>query len=109
MSPKLEEQRSGEPKRAAPKEPEGGPLEAAVRGSVLSELGSPPGLHRVQVRRVWGDSYRVNVFVGDDAASFKVAHSFFLQADGDGRVIESSPAIARLYSPQGAPEPPRCE
>src|SRR5688572_7534893 len=103
MSPKLEEPRSGEPKRAGPREPEGRPLEAVVRGRVMSELGSPPGMHRVQVRRVWGDSYRVNVFVGDDAASFKVAHSFFLQADGDGRVLTSTPAIARLYPPRSAP------
>jgi hypothetical protein len=102
MPPKLQEPRSGEPKRAEPTGPEGGPLEDAVRGSVMSELGSPPGPHRVQVRRVWGDRYRVNVLVGDDAASLKVAHSFFLHADGDGRVLESSPAIARLY-------PPRCE
>jgi hypothetical protein len=93
MPPKLQE-----PRRAEPREPEGGPLEAAVRGSVMSELGRPPGLHRVQVRRVWGDRYRVNVFVGDGAASVKVAHSFFLQAGGDGRALESSPPIARLYS-----------
>jgi hypothetical protein len=39
----------------------------------------------------------VNVFVGDDAASLKVAHSYFLQADGDGRVLTSSPAITRAY------------
>jgi hypothetical protein len=97
MSPKLEEPRSGEPKRAGPTGPEGGPLEAAVRGSVLSGLGSPPGPHRVQVRRVWGVCYRVNVLVGDDAASLKVAHSFCLRADGDGRVLTSSPAITRAY------------
>ena len=105
MSPKLDEPRRGEPKRAEPRGPEGGPLEAAVRGSVMAELGRPPGPHRVQVRRVWGDRYRVNVLVGD-AASLRVAHSFFLRADGDGRVIESSPAIARLYPPRGAEGPP---
>jgi hypothetical protein len=44
----------------------------------------------------------VDVFVGDAAASLKVAHSIFIQADRDGRVVESSPAITRLY-------PPRCE
>jgi hypothetical protein len=95
MSPTLEEQRGAGRERAGRQE--AGLLEAAVRGSVMSELGSPPGPHRVQVRRVWGDSYRVNVFVGDDAASFKVAHSYFLQADGDGKVLTSSPAITRAY------------
>ena len=97
MSATLEEQRRPDRKHDEQREPEGGALEAAVRDNVMSDLGSPPGLHRVQVRRVWGDRYRVNVFVGADAASFKVAHSFFLQADGDGRVLSSSPAITRAY------------
>jgi len=108
MSPKLEEERRPDRKRAEQQEQEAGLLEAAVRDNVLSGLGRPPGLHRVQVRRLWGDCYRVNVFVGDDPASLKVAHSFFIQADGDGRVLESSPPIARLYSPRSA-QGPHCE
>src|SRR5207244_4117813 len=55
-----------------------------------------PGPARA-ARRVWADYYRVNVFVGADAASAKVAHSYFVAADGDGKVIESTPAITRLY------------
>jgi hypothetical protein len=76
---------------------EAGLLEAVVSDSVLSALGSPAGPHRVQVRRVWGDNYRVNVFVGPDAASFKVAHSYFLSADGDGKILTCCPPIARAY------------
>jgi hypothetical protein len=72
-------------------------LEAAVRDDVMRVLGRPAGLHHVQARQVWTDHYRVNVFVGEGAASAKVAHSFFVAADADGKVIESSPAIARLY------------
>jgi hypothetical protein len=97
MSPKLEEERRPDRKRAEQQEQEAGLLEAAVRDNVLSGLGSPPGLQRVQVRRVWGDCYRVNVFVGAGAASLRVAHSFFLRADEDGKVLASSPAITRLY------------
>jgi hypothetical protein len=41
--------------------------------------------------------YRVNVFVGADAASARVAHSFFVEADGNGKILSSSPAVARLY------------
>lgn len=75
---------------------EGGLLEAVVRDNVMYDLGSPAGLHLVQVRRVWGASYRVNVFVGDDASA-KIAHSYFLTEDGDGKILTSDPALARLY------------
>ena len=96
MSPTLEEQRGAEGERPGRQE-EAGLLEAVVRDNVLSALGTPPGPHRVQVRRVWGDRYRVNVFVGESAATLKVAHSYFLEADGDGKVLTSSPAITRSY------------
>jgi hypothetical protein len=76
---------------------EAGLLEAVVRDNVLSALGRPAGPHRVQVTRVWGDSYRVNVFVGPDAASFTVAHSYFLRADGNGKILACCPPIARAY------------
>ena len=53
--------------------------------------------YRVQVRRVWGDNYRVNVLVGPDVVSFAIAHSFFLTADGDGKILSSCPTMARAY------------
>lgn len=74
-----------------------GQLEAVVRDKVMSQLGRPARLHRVQVTRVWDNHYRVNVFVGLDATSCKVAHSYFLKADGNGKILSSSPAITRLY------------
>src|SRR4051812_17926046 len=70
-------------------------LEALVRERVLHDLGEPPGLQRVQVRQLWDRYYRVNVFVGPDAVSSKVAHSFFLEADGNGTILDSMPAIAK--------------
>jgi hypothetical protein len=72
-------------------------LEEVVGESVMRDLGRPAALHHVQARRVFGDNYRVNVFVGEAAASAKVAHSFFVAADADGKVIESTPAITRRY------------
>ena len=72
-------------------------LEAAIRKNVLYNLGRPADLHEVQVRPLWDSNYRVNVFVGTDAASAKVAHSFFLTTDADGEVLASAPAISRLY------------
>src|SRR5262245_44173579 len=72
-------------------------LNAFIGEQVIRTLGKPNGLHTVQVCRLWEDHYRVNVFVGVDATSAKVAHSYFLVADGDGNVIASSPEITRRY------------
>jgi hypothetical protein len=72
-------------------------LEAAIRENVMQGLGRPEGLHQVQARPLWDGNYRVNVFVGADAASAKVADSFFLTADADGEVLASTPAITRRY------------
>jgi hypothetical protein len=72
-------------------------LEAAIRENVMRGLGRPAGLHQVQVRPLWDTNYRVNVFVGADAASAKVADSFFLTAGPDGEVLASTPAITRRY------------
>lgn len=77
-------------------EDEAGLLEAVVRDGVLSELGQPADPHHVQIRQVFGGSYRVNVFVGDDASA-KMTHSYFLTADGNGKILTSDPALARLY------------
>ncbi len=74
-----------------------GLLEAVVGDNVLEALGRPTGPHRVQVRKVWGDNYRVNVFVGPNSASFTVAHSFFLSADGDGKILTCCPPIVRAF------------
>jgi len=92
MSTKLEEQR-----RTEQKAQERGLREAVVRDNVMDQLGRPTQMHRIQVTCVWGDHYRVNVFVGADAASFKVAHSYFLAADGNGKILTCSPAIKRAY------------
>jgi hypothetical protein len=64
---------------------------------VMHTLGQPGDLRAVQVRNLWDDHYRVNVFVGLDAASAKVAHSYFLVADSDGNILASTPNITRQY------------
>ena len=74
-------------------------LNALIGQQVMHTLGEPDGLHRVQVRPLWDNHYRVNVFVGVDAASTQVAHSYFLVADGDGNIIASTPTITRQYEP----------
>ena len=70
---------------------------AVIGKHVMHTLGQPGNLHTVQVRHLWEDHYRVNVFVGVDAASAKVANSYFLVADSDGNIVASTPKITRQY------------
>jgi len=72
-------------------------LAAVIRENVMNDLGRPADLYQVQVCPLWNNNYRVNVFVGANAACVKVAHSFFLAADGDGKVLDSTPRIAKRY------------
>jgi hypothetical protein len=68
-----------------------------IKKWVLDMLGEPVDLHEVQVRRLWPDRYRVNILVGVDAASVRIAHSFFLEANRDGDIVGSTPGITKQY------------
>ena len=72
-------------------------LAAVIGNRVIHSLGQPGDLHMVQVRHLWEDRYRVNVLVGPETVSAKVLHSYFLVADLDGNIIESTPKITRQY------------
>lgn len=72
-------------------------LNNVIGRQVLHSLGSPSDLLEVQVRPLGNDHYRVNVLVGKNAASPRIADSFFLTADFEGNSATSSPAIVRLY------------
>jgi len=71
--------------------------QSLIGDQVLHLLDQPGDLHRVQVRKLWDDRYRVNIFVGGDAGSATVAHSFFLTTDGAGKIVASSPNILKRY------------
>jgi hypothetical protein len=76
---------------------ESGRLEAVVAAAVMRALGQPADFLRAGARHLWGATYRVNVFVGPHVASARVAHSFFVEADGDGRVLTSNPLLKKMY------------
>ncbi len=73
---------------------------------VIRALGAPDGLHSVQIRPLWGHYFRVNVLVGADPVSTKVAHSYFLVTDGLGKVVASTPTIVRQYAADDGPPAP---
>jgi hypothetical protein len=74
-------------------------LNTCIAEQVVHLLGKPEGLRQVQVRPLWGNFFRVNVLIGADAASFRVANSYFLRADGAGNIVESTPKITRPHEP----------
>jgi hypothetical protein len=84
--------------------PQGGPTSqtheqrsGVLACKLLQALGRPTTPHRVEVRHLWENHYRANVFVGTDAASTRIAHSFFLSAGEDGNICTSAPDITRKY------------
>ncbi len=70
---------------------------AAIGAKVMHALGLPDGLQRVQVRPLWHGRFRVNIFVGPDAASVRLVHSFFLAVDDNGTLLWSVPEITKQY------------
>jgi hypothetical protein len=72
-------------------------LDALIGEQVTHILGEPGNLLKVQVRRLWETRYRVNVVVGADAATARIANSYFLVTDGNGNVVSSTPKIKRQY------------
>ncbi len=88
-------QQSEPPKERAKQETE--QKNALIGKNVLQILGQPTNLYRLQVQQLWESRYRVNVLLGVDAATVKVAHSYFLVADGDGNILASTPQITRHY------------
>src|SRR2546430_14787578 len=91
-----------EERQADPDKQERQQMNAKIGGHVMHTLGQPGDLHGVQIRRLWKDHYRVNILVGVDAASAKVAHSYFLVADSDGNILAATPTITRRYRPMSA-------
>src|SRR5690349_4312235 len=59
--------------------PDRGSPDVAIRAGVLTSLGRPPELYRVDVRPLWSNYYRVNVMVGADPTALRIAHSYFVE------------------------------
>jgi hypothetical protein len=72
-------------------------LNDLVRKQVVRALGSPDDLLKMQVQPIGEDRYRVNVFVGKNYNSGRIADSFFLTTDEEGKILTSSPEIVRVY------------
>jgi hypothetical protein len=72
-------------------------LNALIGEQVIHTLGKPDGLYKVQVRPLWEGRYRVNVLIGEDIVSAKIAGSYFVEADSGGKIVGSRPTIRKQY------------
>jgi hypothetical protein len=74
-------------------------LHAIIGEQVIHGLGEPSDLLKVQVKPLWDDHYRVNVLAGADAASVRIAASYFVVANSEGTLTACTPKIVRQFSP----------
>ena len=88
--------------KAPPSEQENEPVRDTsmndlIGRQVMGSLGLPKDLLKVRVHPIGADRYRVNVVTGKDFATGRIANSFFLTTDGNGKIVSSSPQIVKLY------------
>jgi hypothetical protein len=72
-------------------------LNTLIGEQVIHLLGKPVNLLKVQVRSLWDNNFRVNVVIGPDIVSGKVANSYFLASDSAGHIVTSIPNITKQY------------
>ena len=78
-------------------------LEAKVKSKILNRLGTPRNLHSITAKNVFGNKWRVNIWLLDPsdgysvAPSHSIAHSFFCELT-EGGTLRTEPKIKkRLY------------
>ena len=94
--------KTGAERKAARLESEAAELSAIGR-QVVAALGYPSHFHRVDVRHVGVDRYRVNVLVhvADEVTALvesRILRSYFVETDGDGNVRAATPRIVREFT-----------
>jgi hypothetical protein len=72
-------------------------VEDLIKAQVIHNLGKPGAFRGVQVRPLWKNHFRVNLLVGEDVVSTRVAHSYFLVIDDDGLIVASTPEITKQH------------
>lgn len=78
---------------------------ATIGRNVMTMLGRPDDLFQVAVRPLWDNHYRVNVLIGSDSVSARIANSYFVSTDHLGAIIDSQPKVTLKYGPYDTPHP----
>jgi hypothetical protein len=80
-------------------------LKDLIGEQVMYALGEPADLLCVQVRPLWSNHFRVNVFTGQHAAAARIVNSYFLSVDADGNIAAVTPKIVKQYGTLSRAEP----
>lgn len=91
MTTKPQDKLQDKPKAASA--PRVNSLDQVIIDQITKGLNHPKETHTIQVRHLWENRYRVNVFVAGECGTSRVAHSFFVSTNSEGVILESNPAI----------------
>lgn len=84
------------PKEKVTEEKKDNKLANLIETKVLEILGEPKNLNRISAIHLWGNYYRVNVWISNSEFSISISDSFFVEATVDG-IIRSKPEIVKKY------------
>lgn len=72
-----------------------------LSNQVLSVLGTPKDLFKVESKHLYGNVYRVNVRVKNTSNSLvtvtKIPHSYHVITNDNGDIVKSEPALENVY------------
>lgn len=76
-----------------------------IKSQVLTQIGKPPRLERVQISKHHNGNYRVNIWEQPEpnnttpvTPSPRIGLSYYLKVSDAGEIIDSNPPLAKLYS-----------
>ena len=84
-------------KKDEPKQPDFSPV---IQEAVLERLGKPDDFWKVDVKPLWENRFRVNVWteqMGRIGPTHRIVDSFFIVASPEGGIVESRPQISKKY------------
>ncbi|QEL21097.1 hypothetical protein [Limnoglobus roseus] len=70
----------------------------SLRNHILVTLGRPKDLIRIDVVRLWPNTYRANLLVGKSFDQATFAHSYFVTTTDAGKVVTSVPNLSNVYA-----------
>ena len=76
-------------------------LSEIIANTVVQQLGKPVNFLKAKAINVFGNSYRVNVYVtlNDDCLVKKssISYSYLIKADEEGNIVESRPELVKQF------------
>ncbi len=72
-----------------------------IKEYVFENLGQPKNLYRLDIRSLWENFYRINMWSVDSSSiieTYVLSDSFFIEISEGGEVIACNPEIKRRYN-----------